>query len=72
MQAGEKIGEVADKIASLSQALSDIADASEKFKKIAGVIGAIGSSVAVLGAVAGLVTLFVPDPTMEKLNSISD
>jgi hypothetical protein len=51
--------------------LQEIADASEKFKKIANVIGIIGNSISVLGALASLITLFVPDPVMEKLNSIS-
>jgi chorismate mutase len=51
--------------------VQEIADASEKFKKIANVIGIIGNSISVLGALASLITLFVPDPVMEKLNSIS-
>jgi hypothetical protein len=72
MQVTDKIGQVASNIASLSGTLKDIADASEKFKKVANVIGIIGSSISVLGALAGLVTLFVPDPVMEKLNSISN
>eukprot|EP00347_Sterkiella_histriomuscorum_P013914 403362875 len=72
MQVSDKIGSVANNIASLSGTLKDIADASEKFKKVVNVIGIIGNSISILGALAGLISLFVPDPVMLKLNSISD